>query len=265
MAGILIIGLYGHLHLYQLQPYQTYVENRFERSNDESLGMYAPILMYHHIADRPKQEPYYVSPQVFEQQMKWLKDNGYQVISFDQFYAGIKNPGSLPAKPVVITFDDGDADQYNNAFPVLKKYGYTATFYIVTGQVGARDYMSWSQLTDLVKSGMSIEAHSVTHPNLAHLRTSKIDEELRDSKKTLEDKLGIKVIYMAYPGGSFDGRVIASAQRNGYLSAVDTIHSVYHSFKYPTDYYSVSRIHIDNDMVSFIKLVEGQPESLIEK
>lgn len=221
--------------------------------------VYAPVLMYHHIGKKIGDNPYFVEPSMFEQQMAWLKANNYNVISYDVFYNGIFKNSQLPERPVVITFDDGDKDQYLNAYPILKKYGYTATFFIITNSVGGQSYMSWDMLKDMVKNGMDIESHSVHHPNMARLDFGATDYELLKSKEKLEEKLGIKIKYFAYPGGAFSGITIEELQKLGYLSAVTVRHTQYHTEK--DNVYTVGRMHIDSDMESFAGFVTGHREN----
>ncbi|HEX9503720.1 MAG TPA: polysaccharide deacetylase family protein [Patescibacteria group bacterium] len=223
---------------------------------DPKLGIYTPILMYHHIALKRPQASYYVSPGVFDSQMKWLSDNGYKVISMDDLISGLKGTTTLPTKPTIITFDDGTVDQYANVLPILKKYGYTATFYIISGEVGSDGYMDWSQIKELVNNGMTIGAHSVTHPNLTHLTSTQLESELANSKKVIEKNLGITVKHFCYPGGAHN-QVVVEKTAQYYISATTTIHKAYHNIKSPNDFYRLERIHIDDEMPSFIDWIRG--------
>jgi peptidoglycan/xylan/chitin deacetylase (PgdA/CDA1 family) len=223
---------------------------------DPKLGVYAPILLYHHIALKRPQASYFVSPEILDSQMKWLGDNNYKVISLDELISGLKGKTGLPAKPVVLTFDDGPADQYVNALPILKKYGFTATFYIIADKVGAEGYMSWPQVQELVKAGMTIGSHSVTHPDLKRLNEQGLESELADSQKIISQKLGITVKHFCYPGGSFN-QFVANQTAKSYVSATTTVHRVYHKIKSPSDFYYLSRIHIDDELPTFRDWVRG--------
>lgn len=220
---------------------------------------YAPILMYHHIAQKEPQDSYYVSPEIFEQQMKWLKDNEYKVVSYDEFYKTAISLESLPQKPVVITFDDGVIDQYTNALPILKKYGYTATFFIKLNNVGPdKGGMTWEQIKDLVNSGMTIGSHSVNHDNMANMNEKNLQYELIESKKALEENLGIKINHFCYPGGAYSNQTIEALKEARYVSAATTKHQVYHKIKDINNLYKISRIHIDNEIPTFIDWVKGK-------
>lgn len=218
--------------------------------------IYAPILMYHHVAPKIGDNPYYVSPDIFEQQMAWLHDNGYNVISLDKFYNSVFGNELLPNRPVVLTFDDGDKDQYLNAVPAMKKYGFTGTFYIITNDVGGGGFMSWDMLTEMVNDGMDIESHTVHHPNLASLGEEETKLELTKSKRVLEEKLGITVKHLAYPGGAYSALTIRMLEDLGYLTATTVNHSQYHSIG--SSAYKIPRMHIDSDMESFVGFVTGR-------
>ena len=220
--------------------------------------LYAPILMYHHIEQRTKQNPYIVSPKIFDEQMAWLKENNFHVVSFADFYAAAYATGTLPINPVVITIDDGHRDQYTEALPILKKYGYTAMFYVVPGYsdpVHHPHSMTWTMIEDLKKQGMEVGAHSMTHPNLKHSKMGKVLYEVHESKKELEAHLGIPVLDFAYPGGDFNSSTVAVVRAAGFRSAVATWHSVYHT--YGMNAYAIPRVHVDNDMASFKKVMQG--------
>lgn len=224
--------------------------------NNKVQALHVPILMYHHIVKRLKHDPYSVSPDVFDQQMNWLKQNDYQVITYADFYQAMLKHKVLPKKSVVITFDDGDVDQYSAAWPILKKYHYSALFYITTNFIGHRQWMNWDMLKELSAAGnMEIGAHTMSHPNLSKLSSEKQWRELVVSKNILEKNLKTKINFFAYPGGAHNTSTIALLKKAGYLSAVTTRHDVFHL---PNEnLYLVSRIHIDDDLASFAQFVEG--------
>lgn len=236
----------------ELAPVMT----RWSRHADKNQRSYLkiPILMYHHVADREIHDPYYVSPGVFARQMEWLKENNYHVISYDEFFQALTNSTTLPANPAVITFDDGDEDQYTNAFPVLKKFNFPAMFYIITARVDKKNFISWEQLKEMAAEGMEIGSHTVTHPDLPRV-TSSLEWQLTDSRRELEKHLGFDVKFFAYPGGAHSPRVEDALKDAGYLSAVTTRHWIWHSRA--EDPYLVPRIHIDDDLDSFKNMVKG--------
>lgn len=221
------------------------------------LHFYAPVLMYHRIGLVRPQQSYYVSPEIFEKQMQWLKDQDYHVISMQEFQNAISCGNDLPENPTVITFDDGDIGQYENAFPILKKFGYTATFYIITDAIGDSSYMTWDMLKELRDSGMTIGSHTTTHPNVTGLWQYGLGVELLGSKNVLEKELGEPVLYFAYPGGSYSKFATDNVKEYGYLNAVTTSHAAFHDIRTKDDFYTLKRIHVDDEMKSFTEWIQG--------
>jgi uncharacterized lipoprotein YddW (UPF0748 family)/peptidoglycan/xylan/chitin deacetylase (PgdA/CDA1 family) len=169
-----------------------------------------PILLYHHIT----------APEKFDKQMGWLAERGFHPVTMAQLSAHLKRGLPLPFKPIVITFDDGWKDQYNSALPVLKKYNFTATFFINSDQVGHSAYMNWDQVLEMSTSGMDIESHSCAHPRLPNLPPDQARREINDSKKSLESRLHKPVTVFSYPYGSYSDRVIAMVKDAGFETAV---------------------------------------------
>lgn len=178
------------------------------------------VLMYHDITDHPT--VYFdVTVAKFKAQLKQLEAAGATVISLADLYEHLSIGKSLPPKSVVLTFDDGYAGQYENAYPILKELGYPATFFVHTGAVGvttSREHMTWEQLQALDKEGLiSVESHTVSHPDdLRKCSDAQLETELKKSKETLEQKLGRKMRFLAYPVGNADGRVAKVAHAAGY-------------------------------------------------
>ena len=141
---------------------------------DKRSPVEVPILVCHHIrtsipVGSLAERRLTVTVEIFDHQMKYLQENGYQVITFAELVECLKNVGDLPLKPVIISFDDGWEDQFVYALPSLKQYHYTATFFVVTNFVGFRGFLSWSQLRTIVAQGMKIGSHSRSHPYLTQL------------------------------------------------------------------------------------------------
>jgi peptidoglycan/xylan/chitin deacetylase (PgdA/CDA1 family) len=187
-----------------------------------------PILMYHYVGNNPnpkdsQRDTLSISPDKFQAQVKYLKDNGYSTISLDTLYAALKNQATLPAKPIILTFDDGYIDFYVNAYPILKSYNSSATVFVITGFVGQNPYLTWPQITEMAGSGLiSFEAHTVHHSNLPSLSDEAALYELSESKKNLEQMVGIPVNFIAYPFGATDQRIMDLTKRVGFLGGVGT-------------------------------------------
>ncbi|MBI4036904.1 polysaccharide deacetylase family protein [Candidatus Daviesbacteria bacterium] len=219
-----------------------------------------PILMYHYIGNNPdpkdlQRDVLSVTPDKFEEQMKYLVDNGYQTISLDTLYAALNKITTLPNKPVILTFDDGYVDFFYNAYPILLKYNLRATEFISTGLLGQGAYLNWDQIMQMNSSGLiSFEAHSVHHYHLPSLSNEAILFELRESKKELEQHLGIPVNFIAYPYGSADGRIIDLVRQAGYVGALGTWPG---KFQSTGTIYDMPRLRIGGgvDMKYFISLL----------
>jgi peptidoglycan/xylan/chitin deacetylase (PgdA/CDA1 family) len=193
------------------------------------------ILMYHHVcpperipADRADLEgwQFNIAPDDLRAQLKYLQKRGFQFISLTDYVTALRLPYRSRAKQMAITFDDGWRDNHEFALPILQSLGLTATFYIVTGKMQSVDSakrMSVRDLQALANAGMEIGGHSVTHPNLATLSLERLQSELGDCKRKLQDDLGTEVRHFAYPGGRFNQLVVEQCERAGYQSAVCSI------------------------------------------
>lgn len=180
-----------------------------------------PVLYYHSVMVEKGNEVR-MPPEQFEEQMAYMKENDYESITLDQLYEALFKDGALPAKPFVITFDDGYEDNYTTAFPIVEKYGFTAVVFMVTSYIDGDGFLSWSQLKELSNHGWNIEGHTVSHPYLSQLDATKVVNELCRSKEVLETGLGKSVKYFAYPYGVFDSDIVQAVKDAGYLMAFTT-------------------------------------------
>ena len=168
-----------------------------------------PILMYHHVAPAPAPGDIYpgltVTDADFAAQLAYLRAQGYHTIDLRQLFGALYTHKALPARPVVLTFDDGYLDNYTHALPILRHAKDKAEFNIITGFVGrtlgVNTYMTWPQIKALAAAGMEIESHTINHPDLGILPEDKVRYELRDSRAALQRELGIPVQFFAYPDG----------------------------------------------------------------
>ncbi|MDO8570300.1 MAG: polysaccharide deacetylase family protein [Candidatus Daviesbacteria bacterium] len=187
-----------------------------------------PILMYHYIGNNPnptdKQRDYLsVTPDKFEEQMKYLKENGYNTISLDTLYPAIRGQITLPAKSIILTFDDGYMDFYTNAYPILLKYGLHATVFIPTNLMNQGYYLSWNQIREMSGSGLiNFGAHGVNHYHLTSVSPQTAESEIIQSKKILQDNLGIPINFIAYPFGAVNENIIKITKNAGYMGALGT-------------------------------------------
>lgn len=178
--------------------------------------------MYHYIRVNPDPNDKYgfnlsVTPQDFADQMAFLAAKGYTAVLVRDLPA-LQSGG----KWVALTFDDGYEDAYLAAFPVLSRYGFKATFYVITGFVGRKSHASWEQLGALSQGGMTLGAHSVNHPDLTALSSARLTQELTQSKSDIEQHLARSVQDFCYPAGFNNEAVQAAVRQAGYLTAVTT-------------------------------------------
>lgn len=212
-----------------------------------------PILLYHHITTALDGSRYNVNPAIFDEQMKWLYDNHYTTISVSQVASLIINGGQMPLRPVVITFDDGNIDVYQNAYPILDKYGFTATFYIVDRYLNGKDMISTAQVKELIQKGWEIGSHSKYHTDLMSVGAD-LETEIRQSKLDLQERLGITINSFAYPFGLANEQVIDKTIRSGYTSAVGLGEATTHGY-YDIFYLNRIEIQADYTMEKFINLL----------
>ena len=154
--------------------------------------------------------------------MAWLHEQGYTAMRMDAVARCLSGETPCPARAVALTFDDGYADAFTAALPVLQRYGFTATFYIVSGFVGQPGYMGWEQLAALRDAGMEIAAHTVDHSDLTTLDPATADYEIVQSKADIERQLGITVVSFCYPTGLYNWSIEELTRAAGYLSATTT-------------------------------------------
>lgn len=192
--------------------------------------------MYHQINSEPRSyfPIHATAPDTFANQMKLLKRLGYQTINMDQLYEYWKGNLELPSKPIIITFDDGLVEAINHSSKILKKYGFTAVYYIPSDFIGkTSDWLldelgfklpiiDWEKVKWLDSNSFQVACHSKSHPHLNAITTDQCVEELRDSKKKLEDFLGHDVNHLAYPYGSYNEKVINIAEDLGFHTACTT-------------------------------------------
>jgi len=215
-----------------------------------------PILVYHSVTSfYPHQTTanrlWTVTPEVFEQQMKYLKDNGYITISFADLNNHFASSTPLPAKPVILTFDDGWKNQYRNAFPLLKRYGLTATFFVFTNAIGHPNYFSWDELREIQTAGMTVGDHTMYHPYLYKIADEKVlQKEIITSKEILEKNLGKRIDDFAYPFGHVSNKSLEMVKIAGYKTA--RTNGYVGSWHMANDLYTLRSYNAQNDLQKFI-------------
>ncbi|MEW6718379.1 MAG: polysaccharide deacetylase family protein [Chloroflexota bacterium] len=177
------------------------------------------ILLYHHVAESNPPSRYFVSPQKFEQQMGLLRERGYTTIPISQLVAVLREGGELPQRPIVITFDDGDLDVYENAFPVMQELGMIGVVYVIANRLEDAESLGVSHLEELLAAGWEVGSHSMSHPDLT-LNHNWVRTEVLNSRLVLEEALGVSVLTFAYPFGQVDPYVAQKVQDYGYRAGL---------------------------------------------
>lgn len=210
-------------------------------------SVYVPILMYHYIRVNPFARDragadLSVSPEHFAQQMALLAAEGFHTVTLDDLMAAIFNGTRLPSMPIILTFDDGYEDFYTAALPVLEKYSFRATSFIITGKVGRGNYMTWQQIKQIEAGGLvQFESHTVDHADMGHMSIARAHNEMLASKVTLERQLGVPVDYFCYPAGHYTAGEISMLGTVGYVAGVGTRYATVHSL---ADLGALTRVRI---------------------
>lgn len=182
-----------------------------------------PIANYHQVnPDGQSNNLLNVSVVHFEEQLSFLKKHKYNVISLDELVSSIVSRKPLPHNSIVLTFDDGVQDNYLHAFPLLKKYGFTATIFVSPSKVGKKGYLTWEQVREMDKAGITFGSHTLTHAYLPDLPRGGQKKEIFESKKIIERHLGHSINHFCYPKGGFTDEVKTFIRQAGYLSACTT-------------------------------------------
>jgi peptidoglycan/xylan/chitin deacetylase (PgdA/CDA1 family) len=186
-----------------------------------------PILCYHNIGPQTRGR-LLMSVSQFEEQMRYLKREGFHVITLRQFLEFIQLRRQLPRKTVVLTFDDGWRSFKEHAYPILKELRFPATLFIYTDFIGARIALSWQELRELAQEGFDIQAHSKSHDDMRRKATESEDDyarrlqaELVQPLNVLQQRVGQAPKMLAYPYGSHDDEVVKRVRDAGYVAALD--------------------------------------------
>lgn len=233
-----------------------------------------PVLMYHRVikeSDEKGVHGIYVTTKQFEEQMSYLKRKGYQTVTFkDLLNNNYKKRFDKNKKWIMITFDDGYKDNYENALPILQKFGFRGIIYILDGLTYNKwdvdnknnpekrfELMGKEELLKLKEWGIEFGGHTSTHPKLSKLSDEEIRKEIFDSKAKIEEILGEKLISFAYPYGDLDERAKEIVREAGYHFAVATDSG---DISFGEDLFQIRRIGIfpSNNLFNFKRKVSGK-------
>ena len=236
-------------------------EKKIQETVVEEVATSSPkiaIFVYHsvrpHILHESKiQDTYDVTPELFEEHLRYLKENGYTVITMDRLESdllhGIKKTDTT--KRVVISFDDGWENQYTYAYPLLKKYKVPAIFYVYTQPLGYKHFLTWQQIKEMKANGMEIGSHTLTHPFFKKINDEKLRFEISESKKRLEKELGSPVNHFASPFGYSNTYIESVVKESGYHTGRTIFRGVHHK-----DMYSLRGNLLTDSMKDFIEVLD---------
>lgn len=221
-----------------------------------AIKLLVPIFMYHHVSSQPTTNPLdydlTVTTTGFDTQLTWLQRHGYSSITQTELFDALYYGKVLPRHPVILSFDDGYEDLYTNALPELLAHHFRGVFYIITGMIGG-NYMTWNQVRMLAQNGMQISSHTIHHINIGEPPAwTSTQQELVQSKVTLEAQIGQPVQFFCYPSGEpFHHDTIAEQQivqadlfNDGYVSATLDPFSLFSAIQDAQTPYQLPRIRV---------------------
>jgi peptidoglycan/xylan/chitin deacetylase (PgdA/CDA1 family) len=228
-----------------------------------------PVLMYHEISGNPLHGKMAVAPEVFADQLGYLRDAGFTAVTAGALATVLADgTGELPERPVVITFDDGYGDFYIHAMPLLKQHDMVSTMFMTTDWAGLGDserrMLTWSELAEVAADGTEVGGHTCKHPQLDQLPEGALREELHRCKSLLEEKLGFAVPGLAYPFGYSSPLVRRVAREVGYMYAYAVGNALTTS---KSDRFALPRLTVKRSttMDSFMKMVNGQDTPTLQR
>ncbi len=238
------------------------IEKAFQNLPEETPlpnSLKIPIFIYHsvrpHIKNEPKkQDDFDITPELLEREIVYLQNNGYTTITLDELANDLENGKLSPAtKPVILTFDDGWRNQYKYAFPILKKYHATGVFYIYTNPIGKKHFLTWDQIKEMDKAGMTIADHTLSHPYFKNTPLDEIKKEVTESKAIIERELGKPVLHFASPFGYTNPQIMAIVKEAGYKTARTTYKGIYHT---KDDLLKLRGILADDNFNDFVAVLQ---------
>jgi peptidoglycan/xylan/chitin deacetylase (PgdA/CDA1 family) len=203
-----------------------------------------PILMYHVISSPPAGAPYaelYVPRASFSAQVGWLTGHGYHAVTLQQVFDSWRGAGTLPSKPVVLSFDDGYLSQVTNALPVLKARKWPGVLNLEYRNLQPVWGIRPPGIRKLLAAGWELDAHTLTHPDLTTVDAARLREEVAGSREAIHRRFHVQVNFFCYPAGRYDNAVIAAVQRAGYLGATTTRYGL----AKPSELYTLARLRIN--------------------
>ncbi|GHE53783.1 polysaccharide deacetylase family protein [Streptomyces capitiformicae] len=226
-----------------------------------------PILMYHALSTAPNDatRDLSVAPEAFAEQMALIGDLGFTPVDTAALAASWRDGRPLPARPVLITFDDGYEGVHRHALPALTKHGFAASLFVTTGWLkgsydnggGLDTMLDWDQVRELAENGVEIGGHSHTHPQLDDLDEDRLRYELRRCRQIVADELGTRPASFAYPYGYSSRRVRVAVRETGFAQALAVGNALARRDQGP---YALRRVTVrrSTGVEEFERLIEGR-------
>ncbi len=198
-------------------------------ADGQARALRVPILMYHYISDPPSGADRFrldlsVRPSMFEAHLQYLRQAGYETVSLSDLIFYLTQGQPLPPQPIVLTFDDGYRDAYEEAFPKLQRYGFRGTFFVLTGRADEGDprYLSWEQIRQMSEAGMDIQLHGREHIPLSGRDEAFLFYHIIGGKQSIEAHTGRPVRFFAYPSSDYDAGLLRFLEGYRFWGAVTT-------------------------------------------
>jgi peptidoglycan/xylan/chitin deacetylase (PgdA/CDA1 family) len=204
-----------------------------------------PILAYHSIGSPPStavDPDLYVRQRDFRAQVRWLDHRGFHAVTLDRVEDAWSGRRSLPGHPIVISFDDGFASQFLNAYPLLRARRWPGVLNLpLVPKTGGAAQLQPEEVSTLVHHGWELDSHSISHPLLTSLGPRQLHRQVARSRLVLEREFGVAVPNFCYPFGAYDDRVIRAVRRAGYRGAT----GLGYGLATPRDRFHLDRVVID--------------------
>ena len=203
-----------------------------------------PILMYHVISSPPAGAPYaelYVPRASFAAQVGWLAGHGYHAVTLQQVFDSWRGAGTLPSKPIVLSFDDGYLSQVTNALPVLKARKWQGVLNLEYRNLKPVWGIRPPGIRKLLAAGWELDAHTLTHTDLTTVDAARLRDEVAGSREAIHRRFHVRVNFFCYPAGRYNDAVIAAVQQAGYLGATTTRYGL----AKPSELYTLARLRIN--------------------
>lgn len=213
----------------------------------------ARVLYYHRVEDEEHRSC--VRPAAFAEQMRYLRSEGFRLLSLTEVRQHLDEHRPFPERTVIVTFDDGFADNYHNAFPILQRESIPMTLFLTADFIGTEELpvlrdrsgvppLSWAQVEEMSQGGVELGAHTLTHPNLTELDDESLRREITESRDKIEAHTSVRVRTFCYPRGKFDERVKTAVREAGYDLACTTMEGCVTEDTHP---FSLRRTFVAND------------------